>query len=444
MQKLLAIKLGVISTIALLLLIPITLVQGKIAERAAFKNSARHEIAKSWTASQRLMTPVLVLPYSVEGPEASQGFVTDKRQALERKQHYALLLPERSDLSADMSSELRRKGIYEIPVYAAAIQVEGHFDSETISRRREAIAQEARFLSHGTAFLTLLISDPRGLGSAPDLHWAGKPVNFKPGSGLSAMGGGMHAPLPPWPGKPEERFTFKLKLMLKGMESLGFIPAALESKFDIRSDWPHPKFEGGYAPLSREVSREGFTASWRVNQFSTDIAALMLACEKGHCDALQRMSLGVNLIEPVDSYLQSERSSKYGILFVGLSFIAFFMFEILRKLRIHPIQYTLVGLAIAIFYLLLLSLSEHLSFGAAYALAASSCIALLSYYVRFVLRGIAGALLFTAMLSTLYGVLYVIIQAEDFALLGGSVLVFAILAGIMVLTRDIDWYALRQ
>lgn len=226
------------------------------------------------------------------------------------------------------------------------------------------------------------------------------------------------------------------------MERLRFLPAALETVVGLRSSWPHPVFDGAFLPQSREVNRQGFRASWRVNQFSSDISSRMEECAAGDCGALGQIAFGVTLIDPVDIYVQADRATKYAMLFVGLSFIAFFVFEVLRELRIHPIQYTLVGLALSVFYLLLISLSEHMQFGAAYAIAALSCIGLLAYYVQRVLQGWRGAGLFAAMIATLYLVLYVIIQAEDFALLGGAVLVFTVLGIVMVVTRDIDWYRL--
>jgi inner membrane protein len=165
-------------------------------------------------------------------------------------------------------------------------------------------------------------------------------------------------------------------------------------------------------PVDHEIGEQGFLARWQVNQFSSDIISRARLCSAGQCSSLMAAAFGVALIDPVDAYLQSERATKYALLFVGLSFIGFFLFEVTRELRVHPIHYTLVGLAISVFYLLLLSLSEHIRFTAAYTLAAIGCIGLLAYYVNSILPGWAGTGLFTGTLSTLYGVLFVIIQAE--------------------------------
>jgi inner membrane protein len=447
MQKSLAVKLGVIAAIAVLLLIPIMLLQGKIVERAYFKRVAKDEIAKSWTGRQRLVTPVLVLGYTQVQPLAGQsGFVTGKSAPGQRSSHQRLVLPEAVSTSGDLKTELRHKGIYRIPVYSADLNISGRFNPAALTEQQQAIAEMPGLVRQEQPFLALMVSDPRGIGEVPTLDWQGKPVSLVPGSGVPGSDTGVRATLPALDDRNGSAgpLQFNLRLNLQGMERLQMVPAALDASFTLQSNWPHPKFEGAYLPGMREVSAAGFTASWRLNQFSTAIKARMNDCAAGRCGALDATAFGVSLIEPVDVYVQADRATKYGMLFVGLSFIAFFMFELMRKLRIHPIQYTLVGLAIALFYLLLLSLSEHISFGLSYFIAALACISLLGYYVRFVLKGIAGTVLFCGMLTTLYALLYVIIQAEDFALLGGSVMVFAVLAIIMMLTRNIDWYALAD
>jgi inner membrane protein len=439
-QKALAFKLGVIALIALLLLIPLFMVQAKISERAIYQESARNQVAQSWTGAQRLMTPVVVLPYLIEqraAPSARQGFVTDNPPPPRRVTRYQIVAPDTVSVSGELETEFRRLGIYRIPVYTTKLEMAGQVVGQRLLERRQSSAELPGFIEHLPPYLSLVLSDPRGIGEVPALNWRRGSLDFIPGTGIPGVDAGIRALLP----EPDAgAFDFKLALTLRGMERLQIIPAGLETRVSMGSAWPHPMFTGAFLPGELEVDHDGFMAGWRVNQFSSDISARISACGEGRCEALDGAALGVMLIDPVDVYLKSERATKYGLLFVGLSFIVFFVFEVMRELRIHPIQYTLVGLAISVFYLLLISLSEHIAFGAAYALAAAACIAVLLYYVKHILDGWRGAWLFAAMLSALYAVLYVILQAEDYALLGGAALVFAVLAIVMVATREIDWY----
>ena len=225
------------------------------------------------------------------------------------------------------------------------------------------------------------------------------------------------------------------------MESISFVPVGEDARVNLTSPWQHPEFFGRFLPVHRSIDASGYHAIWRVSAFASNITELAGKCQHGNCAGLFTSDFGVKHIEPVDVYLQAERSVKYGLLFIILSFVAFFVFEILKKLPIHGIQYTLVGFAIAVFYLLLLSLSEHIAFHLAYAIATVCCVGLLQFYLTWVLRGYKPALVFSGLLSALYGILYVIISAEDFALLMGSLLCFVALGIIMAITRRIDWYA---
>ena len=209
------------------------------------------------------------------------------------------------------------------------------------------------------------------------------------------------------------------------------------------SAWPHPSFTGRILPdAGTRISREGFAAQWRTSHFATNLSQLHQRCvQSRQCDAFNQHSLAVSFVQPVDLYQTVERSVKYGFLFIGLTFAAFFLFEVLKRLAIHPVQYALVGLALAIFFLLLISLAEHLGFAAAYAIAAASCVTLIGYYVAHVLKSTRRGTLFGLALSALYGLLYVLLRVEDHALLMGSLLVFACVASVMVATRRVDWYA---
>jgi inner membrane protein len=222
------------------------------------------------------------------------------------------------------------------------------------------------------------------------------------------------------------------------MGGLFVVPVASDNHVTMSCIWPHPSFTGDFLPMSRNVSDEGFTAEWRVNALASSARG---AIEDGRTlGGLQ--SLGVRLIDPITPYPLTDRALKYGFLFIGITFAAFFLFEIIRRLRIHPIQYGFVGFAQALFFLLLLSLSEHIRFGLAYGIAMTATCLLLTIYIGAVLGAFTRGLGFGAMLVLLYGALFGLLQSEDHALMAGSVLLFGLLAAVMVLTRNIDWYAL--
>jgi inner membrane protein len=300
------------------------------------------------------------------------------------------------------------------------------------------------FKHFSTPYISTIISDARGINNTPTLSWGDKRIKFSPGSLLNKNSNGLHVPLPLSALHRNDIKTtkFAYTIDLRGMEQLDFIPLGQQSDVKIHSIWPHPAFVGDYLPVSREITEQGYQAQWKVSSLASNISQKLNQCALGNCKQLLNTHFGVKEIEPVSVYVQADRSVKYGILFIGLIFIAFFIFEVVKKLAIHAIQYTLVGFSIAVFYLLLISLSEHIAFAAAYSIAAIACISLLFYYLHFVLKGIKDALFFGAMLSILYAVLYVIISAEDFALLMGAILTFITLALVMICTGNIDWYSL--
>jgi inner membrane protein len=219
---------------------------------------------------------------------------------------------------------------------------------------------------------------------------------------------------------------FSFTLELAGSEALALAPKGADTAVAMRADWPHPSFQGRFLPATHDIGANGFTANWRVSRFAAQSA--------------RDEAIAVSFIEPVGLYQMLERASKYGFLFIGLTAAAFMLLELLRRLAIHPIQYALVGLALAMFFLLLTALSEHIGFGAAYALATAACVALISAYLVRISKAVA--LFFGSSLTALYGVLYALLQSEDYALLGGSLLLFALLAAVMLGTRRVDWYRL--
>lgn len=432
-------KILVIFILALLLMIPIGMVNNKIYEREMYRDEARRSIAESWTGEQIVYTPFLIQPYTLEKTirvkdESTAG---DRVEVIETK-HYTTLVPNILSANIDVATEKRKRGIYAVPVYTAAIEMKGAFSAQHLLDMRQELQQLSNFSSLESPLLVIAVQDARGILGSPSIQVNERDINFLPGSKLSSLPSGLHTSLD----ANVEKIDFQTTLSIRGMESLQAVPIGLDSTITYQSPWQHPEFFGAFLPINHDISNNGFTANWQTNQFSTDVQQNVKNCSNGSCALLSASAFGVRFIEGVDVYLRSERATKYGILFIGLSFVTFFIFETMKKLRIHPVQYTLVGLAIAVFYLLLVSLGEHIEFGTAYLCAAGACITLLGYYIRYVLRSWRLSAFFAGLYGLLYGILFIIIQAEDFAMLMGAVLVFVVLSAIMIITRNFDWYSL--
>ncbi len=445
MNKPLVIKIGIIAFITLIFLIVLQMVSGTVWERKRFQIQAKNSVAKSWTGHQEVFGPILVLPYKITWQTQVWSKDGERKVA---KQHSRTgqkwVMASALDQSTDVETEVRYQGIYKFPVYSSKIQIDGHFSTAGIKDIDTSYISGTDIrVEFDQPFIGIGIADARGINSVPKLDWVGETIDFSPGSRLGYMPSGLHTTVPKSflvDGAKQTDLPFSVVISLRGMDQIIFYPVAKNYSLHVSSPWQHPKFIGNFLPLNRTISDAGFDAQWAVTSFATNMEDALQRCEAADCKLNNGDGFGINFIEPVDIYLQSERSLKYGLLFIILVFTAFFVFEILKKLPIHPIQYSLVGLAIAVFYLLLMSLSEHLNFSISYSLAALACVVLISFYLIFVLRNTRTACLFGGLLGLLYAMLYVIVSAEDFALLMGSGLVFAMLTLLMVTTRRIDWY----
>ncbi|UUZ51721.1 inner membrane CreD family protein [Massilia sp. B-10] len=310
---------------------------------------------------------------------------------------------------------------------------------------RLARASAKSTLKLGRAYLTLGIDDVRGIADFPKIDWNGSAVEFQQGSGLQSLRTGLHADLPSMELGGKAGFSFQLKL--NGIERQSFVPVAKNNTMTLGSNWPHPQFGGDFLPApSRTVDETGFHATWTIASLATGAQQQLQDNELGADPAHLRKvdSFSVAFIEPVNVYSMAERATKYGLLFVALTFAAFFMFEVLKLLPIHPVQYLLVGLALVLFFLLLVSLSEHIAFVIAYLIASGACILLIAYYLAAVLGSWRRGLGFGTALTLLYGALYGLLVSENNALVLGSILLFAVLSGVMVATRKVDWYQIGK
>ncbi|PCR98535.1 cell envelope integrity protein CreD [Pseudomonas fluorescens] len=442
MNRNLTFKLGAIALLILLLLVPLLMIDGVIDDRQQLRDGVLEDIARSSSYSQQISGPVMVLPYRKVVRTWKTKEKTDERyQEIGEERGRLYFLPERFELDGQVQTELRARGIYEARLFHADNRISGHFSLPTQLGIKEDFAD----YKFDAPFLAIGISDIRGIENALKLELGSQRLDFVPGTQVGWLGEGVRATLPALDTTQVTELAFGFDLRLQGTGSLQVLPVGKTSRVNLSANWPHPSFIGNFLPAKREVTDQGFTADWQTSFFSTNLQEAMNRCVSGNdCEAFNGRSFGVSFIDPVDQYLKSDRAIKYALLFIVLTFAGFFLFEILKSLAVHPVQYALVGVALAFFYLLLLSLSEHIGFALAYLLSASGCVLLIGFYVCHVLHSVRHGLSFSAGLAALYGLLYGLLSAEDYALLMGSLLLFGLLGVFMVLTRNLDWYGVGQ
>ncbi|MBO6621439.1 MAG: cell envelope integrity protein CreD [Balneola sp.] len=430
------IKAVFIAIITLLLLIPAAMISNLVYERQNTKNEAINEIGEKWGKEQTITGPFLTIPFTKHIKRYSPKDSTDVW--IERTD-YLNMLPENLNVTGSIAPEKRYRGIFEVIVYNSDISLDGDFSTLNI----KDFDIEAKDLHLNNAFLSIGISDLRGIEEQIDLKWGENTKVFNPGTiTTNIISSGINAPLNISVNSNgdilSEPFAFNLKL--KGSEYLRFIPVGKITDVELKSDWSTPSFDGAFLPDHRTVSDSGFVANWNVLHLNRNYPQAWLNSDH----RVQESAFGVDLLLPVDNYKKSERSIKYAILFIGLTFLVFFFIEIINKKRVHPIQYILVGLALCLFYTLLLSISEHSSFNFAYLASSVLTIGLISAYTKTVLKSTSLTGLMSGILTILYLFIYVIIQLEDYALLMGSIGLFIILALVMYFSRKIDWYQINN
>lgn len=409
MRQRMLVKLCSIVVLALLLLIPLALLMPMIDDRAALRDGAVADIERDWGRAQTVIGPVLVIPLD---------------------QGYAYAFPDELRVNSELVPELRSRGIYAAVVYAARLQLSGTFHRPLPSE----LGVAAERIRWDQAYVAVAVSDLRGTGTQVALKWQHDSAPMLPGSYLERWPSGLHVPvkLP-----PSGDIAFSLELPVHGSEGVRFAPLGVRNEVNVRSTWPNPKFAGAFLPATRDIDERGFRAAWSVSYYGRDFGQHGVNAMP-HVEA---SLFGVDLLPGIDSYRSVDRAVRYGVLFIVLAFMSFFLFEVIAHVRIHPFQYAMVGVALGTFFLLLLALSELVPFVAAYSGAAGGTIGLVTTYMVPVLRTGKRTLVATALLAASFAVLYVVLQAEDYALLAGSLVVFTALAVTMRLTRGLDWYA---
>lgn len=430
-------RLFSIGFLALLLLIPIGMISGLVDERQQRRRDVLDDITSKWGHAQSLTGPALVVPYVVRWAETGPANQTVARS----ETRTATFLPERLKARGEIASETRERGIFSVPVYRLGLVVEGEFARPDLA----ALGIESTEILWHRAQLAIGIADARAIQQETAVRWNEESIDFLPGTGEFAEGGvGIHARLDL--SKAEERYRFSFPLELNGSLALSFAPFGRQTDVELVADSEHPSFQGNWLPVEREIASGRFDARWSIPFLGRNYPQAWRQSDSG--DALRNeiagSHFGVDFVSPVDHYRMAERSVKYAGLFILLTFASVWLVEVLAGLRVHPIQYLLLGGALCLFYLLELSLAEHLGFPLAYALASTAIVAMIGGYAKVVLQRRSRATVVAAGVAALYAYLYVLLQNEDYALLIGSVGLFAILGSIMYATRQVDWYAVGR
>lgn len=431
-----AFKFFLISFLILMLLVPLVIVTGLVSEREGRSRQVVAEVSRNWGGMQQITGPYLVVPYTVRVETQDGDKIVQRIQ--ERR---AIFLPEGLDIDGDVKAGVLHRSIFDVNVYTATLAIRGKFGPPNMAD----VDPSALSIRWSDATFVLALNDVTGLKEAATLSLNGRDtLPFQPSSGVPGFNlSGIHAKVGAAPSvssgdAPSQAFTFEANLHFTGSLSLNFAPAARETRVTLTSDWPHPNFSGAFLPVERTVTAEGFSAKWRVPHLARSVPQAWSSVDSG-LDRFLSYQFGVSLHEPVNFYALVTRAVKYGVLFLALAFMGVFVLELVSDQRVHPVQYLFVGIAMVFFYVLLLSLAEHIGFRAAYVAASVATGGMLAAYVGAALGRWRSGLLTAALFGLLYGFLYLILRLEDYALLAGAILGFAALTAVMFATLRVDW-----
>jgi inner membrane protein len=446
------IKLVIIGILTLVLLIPLLMIQSLINERQTIRQNAVEEITSKWGGKQTIAGPCFVIPYT-------KTLIKDDLQTIVEQN--LVLLPETLEVSANATVEKRKRGIYDASVYRSDIVLEGTFDMQALEKSGISLSQ----IKWDDVRLILGISDLKGIKEISPLQIAGNNVDFEPGIparnlslgfGSSAViekqsatkektgslfGQGMNAKMTFYEEDSllhSKSLPFSISLKLNGSQGFYVVPVGKLTKVHLKSDWTTPGFDGNFLPDSRNIDHNGFTADWKILDINRSYGQIINGDDDASMSQMTDSRFGVQFVQSVDQYQQNMRAVKYGILIILLTFVAVFFMEMILKKTVHPFQDLLIGLALVLFYSLLLSLSEILGFAPAYLIAAAMTAVLISIHLSSIFRSTKQGWLVGALLAILYGFIFMLIHMESYALLAGSLGLFVILALMMYFSKKFD------
>jgi inner membrane protein len=436
-------KAMVIGFLILMLLIPLANMEDLVRERVGLRQEAAQRVAESWGGAQITAAVLLSIPVETSRVVIEHTSPGRETQRTEVSRSVVYVLPDLLTVHATADPDTRRVGLYATPVYTARVRIQGEFVNQDFAPL--LLDKPDRQVKWSEARLLVLNSESRALRAVDELRVAGESARVAADSyaGLD----GISAPVPESALRPGDggsrTIPFQLQLTLTGSTSLKFLPLARKADISLESSWPHPKFEGAPAPLDPQIGDQGFSARWSVLEINRSFGQVWTDAQVtagiDAAAAFAQNGVGVTFYEPVDVYQRSYRAVRYAALLIGITFLTFFLWEHVSGIAIHAMQYLMVGMALALFYLLLLALSEHAAFDLAYGVSAAALVGLITVYLTGVLRRFSLAMGAGAGLATLYTLLYWILRSEDYSLLMGALLLFGVLAVLMLATRNIDW-----
>ncbi|GAB5409624.1 MAG: cell envelope integrity protein CreD [Balneolaceae bacterium] len=424
------IKLFSILILMLLLLIPMSFVKSLINERDYLRESAINEVTDKWAKEQHVYGPILTVPFTKQ--VLSEGIVKEIRTE-------AHILPSKVMVDATVEPQTLHRGIYEVVVYDSEISFDGSFNN--LSKYINELKDYE--VNWEEAFLTINVSDLRGIKEKVVFNLNGKEKMVDPGSGISPLiksGISVHDIFDKKP--TDELLDFSFDLQLQGSQYIGFIPLGRETNITLDSNWPDPSFTGSFLPDDRTINENGFTADYKVLELNRNYPQFWIG--NRNIENVEKSAFGVDLLLPMNDYQKAMRSAKYALLAISLTFLTFFLIEIFNKREVHPFQYILIGLALVLFYTLLISISEYTNFNIAYLIASISIISMIGLYAKSILKDIRQTVFLILILCATYTFVYITLQVQEYALLIGSIGLTSILAFTMYITRDINWYSLKQ
>ncbi|MEP7163971.1 MAG: cell envelope integrity protein CreD [Ferruginibacter sp.] len=422
----LIIKAAFIGFLTLVLLIPTFFIMFLVKDRESRRDEVVHEVSSKWAGAQTITGPFLSVPYYVEIKDAANQAVMEKRNLY--------LLPDELLVDGKITPQIKHRSIFQVPVYNSNLKISGKFFSLKIDKLPVPIQN----LHFEEAAMCMGISDFKGIGENLQLKWNDSIAGFETGlPDISWLRTGISCPLKLSAASLTQGTTdFSISLSLKGSEQLYVTPFGSTSKVHFESDWRNPAFDGKYLPDTSIVTGKGFTADWKVLHFNRTYPQQFTGVNE---TLINESAFGLNLLQPVDAYGQTQRSIKYAVLIIALTFFLYFFLEIFYRRNVHPLQYILIGFALVIFYTLLLSISEYVAFAQAYLVASAATVLLIGWYSRSIFKKWSIVLLFSFILSLLYLFIFVLIQLQDNSLLFGSIGLFVLLAIIMYFSRKINW-----
>ena len=420
-------KMIAIGILVLLFLIPTSMIQGLIRERENNQNEVISQVASTWGDKQYIGGPILSVPFLSRVEDDNKRYKTIKM--------YLHIMPENLNINGKLETKPLKRSIYEVAVYKGDLDISGDFKIDPYELDQMNTAD----LLWNEAVLWMEISDLRGVKDELKMNWNNSPLYFRPGLKTKNLAeSGVSVPIKMEMISATTAFKFSMKMKLNGSQTIQFYPIGKTTNVNLASNWSSPNFNGAFSPENRTVHKDksGFTADWKVLHLNRNFSQVF----KENDQIYSNYSFGVELHQTVDQYQKSMRSVKYAAMFITLTFLVFFFTEIINQKAIHPIQYILIGLALVVFFTLLISLAEHIGFNISYLMAALAIVSLITFYTHAVLKSLKLTAIMATVLIVLYGFIYTIIQLEDFALLFGSIGLFIFLASMMIASRKIDWY----